>query len=302
MKLDTRNDYAARMLRVLNHMQRHLDAPLDIPRLAGIAHFSASHFHRVFKGMLGESIMDHVRRIRLERACLEIAGTDVSVTDIALDAGYESLEAFSRAFRKTFGLSPSQCRGRNPDQHWSRPFPAAPSGIHYCGGEIVEIILDDMGAARMNVRIETLPDLRILKVRQTGPYMESATRAWGILCAWAGPRGLLGPNTWFIGISHDDPQVTRPEDIRYDAAINMAREVAPEPPVQADTLPGGEYAVITHQGPHENLEATYAHIMGQWMPASGRDFRDTPWFEVYRNDPATTPPDQLLTDIHIPLK
>jgi len=299
MKLDTHNDYAARMLRVLNHMQRHLDAPLNIERLAGIAHFSTSHFHRVFKGMLGETIMDHVRRIRLERAYIELVRTDVPVTDIAFDAGYESLEAFSRSFRKTFGLSPSQCRDQ---QHWSRRFPAAPSAVHYCSGEIVEILFDETGAAHMNVRIENLPDLRILKVRQTGPYMESATRAWGMLCAWAGPKGLFGPQTMSIGISHDDPQVTRPEDIRYDAAITAPPEVAPEAPIEADTLPGGKYAVITHQGPYEKLEDAYAQIMGQWLPASNHEYRETPWFEVYRNDPANTPPEQLITDIHIPLK
>lgn len=302
MKLDTRNDYAARMLRVLNHMQRHLDAPMDIARLAGIANFSMSHFHRVFRGMLGESIMDHLRRIRLERAYLEVTRTDVAITEIALDAGYDSLEAFSRAFRKFFGLSPSQLRGQPPEQSWSRPFPVIPSGVHYGQGEIVEILFDEIGAACMNVRIETLPELNILKVRQTGPYMESSARAWNILCAWAGPKGLLGPQTLVIGIPYDDPNVTAPEAIRYDAAITVPAGVTPEAPVEAAALPGGEYAIITHQGPYERLEETYAQIMGRWMPASGRDFRDTPWFEMYRNDPATTPPDQLLTDIHIPLK
>jgi len=302
MKLDTQNDYAARMLRVLNHMQRHLDAPLNIARLAGIANFSMSHFHRVFKGMLGESIMDHLRRIRLERAYLEVTLTDVPITEIALDAGYDSLEAFSRAFRRTFGLSPSQCRAQSPQQSWSRPFTTAPSGVHYCKGEILEILLDDTGAAHMNVRIENLPELDILKVRQTGPYMESSTRAWSILCAWAGPKGLLGPKTWVIGIPYDDPNVTAPEDIRYDAAITAPAGTAFEAPVEAATLPGGEYAVITHQGPYERLEETYAQIMGRWMATSGRDIRETPWFEVYRNDPASTPPELLITDIHIPLK
>ncbi len=306
MKLDTRNDYAARILRVLNHMQRHLDAPMDIARLADIANFSMSHFDRVFKGMLGESIMDHLRRIRLERAYLEVTRTDVAITEIGLDAGYDSLEAFSRAFRKTFGHSPSRFRGQAPEQNWSRPFPVVPSGVHYGQGELVEILFDDIGAACMNVRIETLPELSILKVRQTGPYMESSTRAWSILCGWAGPKGLLGPKTLVIGIPYDDPNVTAPEFIRYEAAITAPAGTAPsalaEAPVEAATLPGGEYAIITHQGPYEKLEETYAAIMGRWMPASGRDFRDTPWFEMYRNDPATTPPDQLLTDIHIPLK
>lgn len=298
MKLDTRNLYAARMLRVLNHVQSHLDEALDLEQLADLAHFSVSHFHRVFKGMIGETIMDHVRRIRLERSYLELARTQTPVTHIAFDAGYEAVEAFSRSFRKTFGLSPTECR----IQGWTQRFPEAPSGVHYSAGEIVEFVLNETGEAVMNVRIETLPDLKILSVRQTGPYMESSERAWKILCGWAGPKGLLGPSTLVIGISHDDPQVTAPEDIRYDAAITVERDIAPEAPVAAGVLPGGEYAIFTHQGPYEGLEETYKTIMGQWVPTSDREFRDTPWFEVYRNDPQSTPPAQLLTEIHIPLK
>lgn len=298
MKLDTRNTYAARMLRVMNHIQGHLDDPLDLELLAGLTHFSVSHFHRVFKGMLGETIMDHLRRIRLERAQVQLTQSRLSVTDIGLGAGYDSLEAFSRVFRKTYGLSPSQCR----EQGRHCQFLPAPSGVHYRNGEIVEILFDDLGATRMNVRIETLPDLNILKVRQTGPYMESATRAWEILCAWAGPKGLLGSATWFIGIGLDDPSVTAPEAIRYEAAITAPAGVAPEAPVEQGSLPGGEYAIITHQGPYEKLEETYGLIMGRWLPTSGRDLRETPWFELYRNDPSSTPPEQLLTDIHIPLK
>lgn len=84
--------------------------------------------------------------------------------------------------------------------------------------------------------------------------------------------------------------------------LDAPLDVQPEPPMERAELPGGEYAVITHQGPYEKLEETYAQIMGRWLPTSGRDIRDSQWFEMYRNDPATTSPDQLLTDIHIPLK
>jgi AraC family transcriptional regulator len=298
MKLDTRNTYAARLLKVLNHIQRNLDEPLDLETLAGLAHFSVSHFHRVFKGMLGETIMDHLRRIRLERAYTRLAATQDPVTDIGLCAGYESSEAFSRVFRKTFGLSPTQCRS----QGWTRLFPDAPSGVHYSAGELMDFFLNDTGAAVMNVRFETLPEIRIASVRQTGPYMESAERAWEILCSWAGPKGLVTPATMMIGISHDEPQSTPSEEIRYDAAISLAADIAVEPPMTLGSLPGGEYAIFIHQGPYEALEDTYKIIMGQWAPTSGREFADTPWFEVYRNDPTTTPPAQLITDIHIPLK
>lgn len=306
MKLDTRNTYAARMLKVLNHIQNNLDEPLELETLAGLTHFSVSHFHRVFKGMLGETIMDHLRRIRLERAYASLAQTRDPVTDVGLAAGYDSLEAFSRVFRKTFGFSPTECRKMG----WTKIYPEAASGVHYNPGEIVEFFLNATGEAVMNVRIETLPKIRIASVRQTGPYMESAERAWGMLCGWAGPKGLFTPKTLMIGISHDDPQATPPEEIRYDAAIALVSDVSlespleltVEPPVVLGSLPGGEYAIFTHQGPYTGLEETYKIIMSQWVPTCQREFRDTPWFEIYRNDPATTPPDQLLTDIHIPLK
>lgn len=298
MKLDTRNTYAARMLKVLNHIQKNLDEPLNLETLAGLAHFSVSHFHRVFKGMLGETIMDHLRRVRLERSFVQLVQTQHSVTDIGLAAGYDSLEAFSRVFRKTFGLSPTECR----KQERHRRFPAAPSGVHFSTGEIVEILFDATGETMLNVRIATLPDQRIIKVRQLGPYKESAERAWKILCGWAAPRGLFVQDTQFIGIGHDDPSVTKPDAIRYDAAITVNVPVEPEPPVSAEILPGGDYAIITHKGPYEKLEDTYRIIMGQWLPQSGREFRCAPGFELYRNNPDTTPPAELLTDIHIPLK
>jgi len=78
-------------LRVLVHIQQHLDETIELDELAHIAHFSPYHFHRIFRGMVGESLMEHVRRLRLERAAHRLKFTDTSVTNIAFDAGYETL-------------------------------------------------------------------------------------------------------------------------------------------------------------------------------------------------------------------
>ena len=87
MKTDTQRDYEARILRVLVHIQTHLGHALDLDELAAIAHFSPYHFHRVFRGMVGEPVIEHVRRLRLERAAHQLKATDSSVTQIAFDAG-----------------------------------------------------------------------------------------------------------------------------------------------------------------------------------------------------------------------
>src|SRR5438552_3450011 len=110
MKSRTEETYKERVLRVLLYIQQHLDETIELDELARVAHFSPYHFHRLFRGMVGESVMEHVRRLRLERAAHRLKFTDQPVTRIAFEAGYETHEAFSRAFRATFEQSPSQFR------------------------------------------------------------------------------------------------------------------------------------------------------------------------------------------------
>jgi transcriptional regulator GlxA family with amidase domain len=65
MKEQTIEDYRLRMLAVLVHIQRHLDSDLSLEELADVANFSPFHFHRLFHGLVGESIREHVCRLRL---------------------------------------------------------------------------------------------------------------------------------------------------------------------------------------------------------------------------------------------
>lgn len=153
----------------------------------------------------------------------------------------------------------------------------------------------------MDVRIERVEPMCVAFVRHVGPYPEVG-QAWQRLCAWAGSRGLFGPNSRMLGICHDDPEVTPPERLRYDACIVVNDGVAPEGDVGVQTIAGGEYAVATHRGPYERLGETYAALLGQWLPAHRREPLAAPAFEVYRNSPFNTPPEQLVTDIHVPLQ
>src|ERR1051326_2350905 len=143
----TLKDYKQRLLRVLVHIQQHLDDSLGLGELAAIACFSPHHFHRVFKGMVGETVMGHVRRLRLERAAGELKLGHRSVTDIAFQAGYETHEAFSRAFKAKYGIAPILFRARPrlsvADQ--------APSGVHYMEGEPLSDFRTRRAAKRLNV-------------------------------------------------------------------------------------------------------------------------------------------------------
>lgn len=95
---------------VMRYVREHIDEPLSREVLAAVAGFSIPHFHRIFTANTGENISGYVRRVRLERAGRKLRMGAVDITEVALAAGYESHAAFSKAFKQSFGLSPSEFR------------------------------------------------------------------------------------------------------------------------------------------------------------------------------------------------
>jgi len=297
MKEVTLKIYKERLLKALVHIQEHLDAEIELETLARAAHFSPYHFHRIFSGMMGESVAEHIRRLRLERAAQHLKHGSHPVTRIAFEAGYDSHEAFTRAFRTMFGESPSRFRARCG----TAPFIESPSGIHFSPNKrLRQYKTFTKGLKTMNVQIKKIEPMRVAFVRHTGPYKECGV-AWGKLCGWAGPKGLLRAGVKFLGQSHDDPEVTPPEKLRYDACITVDAGVQAEGEIGVQVIPGGDYAMVTHFGPYENLNKTYAQIMGEWLPRSGREASTKPCFEVYLNSPDSTAPQDLITEIYVPL-
>lgn len=297
MKDTTKNLYHERMLTVLLHIQSHLDDELELESLAAMTFFSPVHFHRIFKGMMGETVVEHIRRIRLERAAIKLAMGTSSVTDAAFDAGYEAVESFSRRFKKMFGCPPSTYQ----EQHWEKIYEKLPGTIHYRPDTTrTGLAIQPQEETLMDVRFVNIEPMRVAFVRHTGPYIECED-TWKTLCTWASSKGLLRMDAKYIGVSHDDPQVTPPEKLRYDACITVEENVEGEGKIGIQTIPGGEYAVTTHAGPYEKLESTYAELMGQWLLQSGREMGEA-CFEIYLNDPDSTPPEKLLTDIYLALK
>lgn len=293
MKKSTKQWHEQKLLRVLVYIQQHLDEVLPLEELAGVAHYSPYHFHRVFRGMVGESVQEHIRRLRLERAAMYLKHSDRTVVAIALEAGYETHESFTRAFGSLFGCSPTQFRAG---------YRAAlqEATVHYQDQGNLSHFSLNTGEYAMDVTIKTLKPLRVAFVRHVGPYNEVG-KAWDTLCMMLGKEGLLGPGAKFIGVCYDDPEVTPPDKIRYDACVTVDDSYQAEGPVGVQTLAGGDYAVTTHCGPYERLNETYSELFGQWLPQSPYDLRSEPGLEFYLNDPGSAAPEELLTDIYAPI-
>lgn len=289
--------YRECLLRVLIHIQQHLDEPLELQELARLACLAPHHFHHVFTGMLSEPLAGHVRRLRLERAAVRLKHTDFPVVQIALEAGYETHEAFSRAFRKNFGLSPVQFRSRNGLTTRIK----AACGVHYSSGSRVRDFTSTQTGPGIEVTIKRLGPIRVAFMRHIGPY-DQVGQTWEQLLMLLGKEGRLDGTAQFIGICHDDPAVSPAHKIRYDACVSVDASFRPRGEIGVQTIPQGDYAVMTHLGPYEELGQSYAKLLGEWLPRSGRRLRPTPCFEIYFNSPENTDPKDLVTDIHAALE
>lgn len=296
MKRSTEQLYIKRIMHVLVYIQKNLDRDLSLEELSRKAHFSQYHFHRVFRALVGESLYEHIRRLRLERAASYLKYTDKLIIDIAFDAGYQTHEAFSRAFKLAFDCSPSEFRANN-----SLVTQVGKTGIHYKKDAKEKDIVIVIGDEPMDVEIKTIEPMRVAFVRHVGPY-DQVGSAWDKLCTQLGKEGYLGSQSSFIGICYDDPEVTAPEKIRYDACITVDESFVPTGEISVQIIAGGEYAVTTHIGPYDKLGQTYSKLFGQWLIQSRRRFRSEPSLEFYLNDPDSTEPEDLLTDIYLPLE
>ena len=154
----------------------------------------------------------------------------------------------------------------------------------------------------MEVRVISLEPARIAFVRHVGPYAEVGP-TWQRLVAWAGGQGLLGLDTRTFGLCHDAPDTTTPEQLRYDACIVIGPDVQAGDGVEVQDFAGGRYAVATHRGSYTRLAETYSGLIEEWVPANRLELAEERLcVEVYRNDPQQTPENELVTDVHVPIR
>ncbi len=300
MKSHTRSFYAQAVQRAIDYASTHLDEAVDLDVLAAEACLSRFHFHRVFRGMVGETPMELVRRLHLERAAWQLAHSRARVTEVAFDAGYETHEAFTRAFGDHYGVSPSGFR----DRQYPRIELAAPCGVHFNpNGHMDPLITRDSGGRDMTVEISRRPEVRVGSVRHTGPYNqipEAFQRLGAIVGQVAGELRQRGAE--MVAIYHDDPDSVPPHQLRSDAAVTVPAGVKMPDGLVERRLPGGRYACAVHVGPYEQLGDAWSRFMGEWLPASGERVADAPSYEVYLNDPTTTPKAELRTAMYLPLQ
>lgn len=284
----------ARMLRVLDHVDRHLDGNLDLDALSEVAAFSRFHFHRQFTAVFGLSVHRYVQLARLKRAAHRLAhAPGASVTAIGLEAGYDAPDAFARAFRQRFGQAPSEFRA---DPDWAALDTAFSSFQQARSKVMPDFSIDDVAIR------EVLPTSVAIMTHVGEPSTISATVTRFI--AWRQAHGGLRPDLPIFGIFPTDTRNTSPSEFRMQICVETDRAIAPnDDGVEAGLIPGGRVAALRiHGAAGEDLEPAALFLYRDWLPISGEQLRDFPLYCQRVKFFPLVPAHEAITDLFLPLR
>lgn len=281
-----------------------LDQEITPDELAAAACYSRFHFSRLFMSMVGEPPIAMLRRLRLERAADRLSRANESILEVALDAGFASAEAFTRAFDKEFGVPPSRVRSIP-----FTPYLAAGSPIHFdTPHDALMSMMRQGDPTNMNIEVKEAPAMRLFALRHTGPYYLIG-QTFGQLMGEGGRRGV--PMNLTVALYYDDPGTTPEAELRSDACLLLAPGVEVEGLVKIDQpepgnphlveVPAGRYAVGTYMGSYEGIGQAWNEFIGQVIPQAGLTIAEGVCFEMYMNNCMVTPVEQLRTDIYVPI-
>ena len=287
-------NYQARMRRVLDYIDRHLDSDLDLETVSGVAAFSKFHFHRQFTATFGLSVHRYVQLARMKRASYQLAFVDAqSVTHIAMDAGYEAPDAFARAFRQRFGQSPSSFR-ESPD--WE-PWLAAFGPLDIARSKLMQKTFtpDDV-----TIR-DVLPTPVAIMEHRGDPATLGATIQRFI--AWRKAAGLSPKTSPTFNVWRSERRPASPDDYSNDLCVGTDGPIeAHGEQIKAGVIPGGRCAVLRVVGNTDNLEPAALYLYRDWLPASGEEAGDFPIYCQRLSFFPEVPEHETVAELFLPLK
>lgn len=285
--------YCTRFRKVLDHIDAHLDEALSVEHLSGVAAFSKYHFHRQFSELFGIGVYRYVQLVRLRRASYQLAFRDQKIIDIALASGYDSHEAFSRAFKKTIGQTPTEFRAEPQWAPWHATYQR----------------LSELRSRHMKtdpraetVQIVEFPATRVATLTHRGDpalLMDTIRR----FIEWRKQSRLHPSKSATYNIFYGDPDETPPAEFRLDLCAATDHEI-PENThgVVEQTIPAGRCAVLRHVGTDDTIGEDLRYLYATWLPQSGEEPRDFPLFAQRVRFFPDVPENEAVTDFFLPLK
>ncbi|MDR2977540.1 MAG: AraC family transcriptional regulator [Streptococcaceae bacterium] len=290
-------DYRTALESAVIYIENHLGDDIQVEEVARVAGYSYYHLSRQFTAILGESIGSYIKKRRLAEAAKRLIYSDQKIIDLAMDMSFESSEAFSRAFKLIYNVSPQQYRKNKLDvligskerldkgllDHLARNVTVHPKIV-----ELPEIKVAGLrGETTLrDLKLRELWDKANASYRQI-PHRVSNARAFGICEACLN-------NTLYT--MNDDVVFSEVAGIEVQSFEGLSE------PFVKKVIPGGRYAVFTHRGSLRMLPQTFDYIWGTWFLTSKEEIDDREDLEMYDERFLGYDHPDSEVDLYIPVK
>jgi AraC family transcriptional regulator len=282
------SDYLQQVQRAVDFIEERLDEDLSLSAVAREAGISQWHFQRIFKALAGETLKTYIRSRRLAVSLDRLLATKLRVLDIALLAGFESQEAFARAFKQAFGLTPQQYRTLGRKSLFLRK---------------LQLDADYLRQLQRNESLEPeiywQPAMRLVGLRtlfysvdsEKNNIGEQLPPLWQAFVARLQEVPHAVPNVCYGVVRQEQPDSDR---LEYHAAIEVTQLEAVPPSMACLDVPAATYARFPHRGPAQQVDHTVSYAYSTWLMQSGCRHTYGPDLEIYDDRYHPTSPASLF--------
>ena len=288
-------NYQKRLLQLLDYLDANLDQPLTTETLSQISCLSRFHFHRQFVAVFGLNIGSYIRLLKFKQAAYLLAYRETRVLDIGLGLGYESSEAFSRAFKQFCQQSPSDFRF-NPNWKFLK--------------EQEDYLIQIRNAAMHNTRsssveypveVVELPELSLAVLEHKGdPHLLGQTIRQFI--NWRKENHLPPDKYRTFNLLYNDPDITPCEEYRFGLAVEYHDSLPSSSNLIQEKIPAGTYAMLRYQGSDSGLADAVNYLYRDWLANTDFELRDFPPFIERILFYPDVPETQQMMHIYLPLR
>lgn len=296
-------EHIRRILKVFKYIEENLASGLSLEKLASVGAYSPFHFHRIFRYITKEPLAQYISRMRIERSAFYLASKkEKSIKEIYLDFGFSSNTAFSKAFKKHYGISPSEFRRKTPEKYRNILLKNSKNGQHNLVFEEYICTVNELkNWSEMNLKIEIreLPEINLACAMSIG--VANVEKAYGTLINWAIQQKIFPKeNTKMISVYHDSFKTTLPDKVRIHAGILLEKPITTDGEIFSETLASGRYIVGNAEVTLHDFEKVWTSLF-LWMNENGYTFRRTFPFEIYHNNYKEHPEGKMQVDFCIPI-
>ena len=292
-----------RLNKAIEYIEANLSEKLSLEIIAEKAHISPFHFHRIFKITVGETLHIFINRKRIEKAAAYLLHhKEKNITEISEKVGFSNLSAFSKSFKKFYGISPNNFKEESPEKYSKVSKTKSKIGkVKISFEQYICNINNALNWLKMNAitEIKTTERLDLAYISYKGK-MEGIGSVYNRIVKWATPKGLINQQTRMVTIYHDSPKITDPNNLRMSACIVLDNPIEINGEINLRVLSPTKCIVsrlvITPFEFQQAWESSFA-----FMIENGYKKSDIDPFEIYYNNAAEHQENKFIVDLCIPI-